>query len=555
MLLLLLLLSLLALSAPAALAVPLLGGLQVEGLVAPLAVAAAAPRFSWVPGAAQASYRLTVTQTFPAPGALLWDSGVVASNASSLVPYAGARALPPDADCVLTVAATLAGVGLVSASAPFSTAPAAPLAGAWLGYADTLRGALRLSAAPVTRARLHATGVGCYAAYVNGARVSPPLAPGFGHAPSARALYNSYDVARLLAPGGENVVGLRLGSCKWGAFGQYCSRGSAAQCNAGWALLSVTQGGNTTLLASDASGAWGAANTSVLAQHLWDGELFDARAEPQGWAAPGFAPAAGPWPPALAADTADLVGPLLPAPGPPVALGEALAPAAVSRPTPGAFVFDLGVNIAGACGLDLGAPPGEAPVGAGAALSLLHGELLQLSGNGSVYNHYLPPGGTHQPNGLNQPRMNYSYVTRGGGEELALAGPHFSYFGFRYVELRGWPYAAPPAAQRLRCHFLHSDLAPTGAVAFPGTPLLDALQAATLRTHLANLVTLPTDCPQREKRCVGGRDCARGARQLTHFYSAPTIPFFHAAEAGLCVGSPLLAAPSTLYASAAPCPL
>ena len=541
---------------PAALlAAPLLGGLQVEGLVAPLAVSAAAPRFSWQTGTPQLSYRLTVAQTFPTPG-LLWDSGVIASNATHLIPYAGLP-LPADADLLLTVSATLAGVGLSTATAPFSTAPAAPLPGGWLGLADTLRGALALSPAPVTRARLHATGVGCYAAYVNGQRVSPPLAPGFGHAPSARALYNTYDVAGLLGAG-ENVVGLRLGSCKWGAFGQYCDRGSAALCNAGWALLSVTQGGNTTLLATTSAGGgaspWAAANTSVLAQHLWDGELFDARAEQEGWDRPGFAPAA-PWGAAQGADTEDLIGPLLPAPAPPVARGEALAPASVTALADGAFVFDLGVNIAGACGLDLAPPPGEPPVGAGVALSLLHAELLQLSGNGSVYNHYLPPGGTHQPNGLNQPRMNYSYVTRGGGEELALAGPHFSYFGFRYVELRGWPYAAPPAAQRLRCHFLHSDLAPTGAVAFPGTPLLDALQAATLRTHLANLVTLPTDCPQREKRCVGGRDCARGARQLTHFYSAPTIPFFHAAEAGLCVGSPLLAAPSTLYASAAPCPL
>ena len=476
----------LALVLPQALAASL-SGLQVEGLTSPLAVSAAAPRFSWT-SSLQSSYRLTVTQTFPLPGGLLWDSGVVGSNNTHLIPYAGSP-LPADGDFALLLTAQVSGSN-VSLSGTFSTAPPAPLAGAWLGLADTLRAVLPLSSAPVTRARLHATGVGCYVAYLNGQRLSPPLSPGFGHAPSARALYNTYNVTAALTPGAANELRMRLGSCKWGAFGQYCSRGSAALCNAGWALLSVSQGSNTTLLATAPGQAWQGANTSVLQQHLWNGELFDARAEEPGQ-----------WLPAQGADTADLIGPLLPAPAPPVGAGQALTPVAVTSVAGGAaHVFDLGVNIAGICGLDLTAPPGEAPVASGAVVSLLHGELLQLSGNGSVYNHYLPPGGTHQPNGLNQPQMNYTYITRGGGQELAGVGPHFSYFGFRYIELRGWPYAAPPAVDRLSCSFLHSELAATGAVDFPTNPLLKALQDSTLRTHLANLVSAPTDCPQREKR-------------------------------------------------------
>jgi alpha-L-rhamnosidase len=468
---------------------PLLGNLQAEGLSAPLA-SPPAPRFSWRTGAAQLSYRLTVAQTYPA-SAPLWDSGTIPSNASWLIPYGGG-ALPFDADVTWTVEVALAGVGLVSASAPLSTAPAPPLPGAWLGFADTLRGTVVLDGAPVRRARVHATGVGCYQLFVNGALLSPALAPGFGHAPSARALFDTYDVARHLLPG-ENALGLRLGSCKWGAFGAYCS-GSAAQCNAGWAALVVDQFGNTSVLATD--GAWRAANTSVLAQNLWDGELFDARLEQAGWAAPAFANASA-WRAADAVDVADLIGPLQPARAPPIDGGPPLAPASLAAVGGGAaFVFDLGANIAGHCGVDLAPPSGEAAAPAGRALTLLHGELLHA--NGSVYNHYLPPGGTHQPHGLNQPQMNYTYVTRGFAE--LMEGPRFSYFGFRFVELRGWPYATPPTAAALACRFLHTGLPATGAVAFPAQPGLDALQAAVLRTHRANYVTLPTDCPQREKR-------------------------------------------------------
>ena len=479
-------------------AAPLLGGLQVEGLVSPLAVAAPFPRFSWRTGALQQSYRLRVFSASTAQ--LLWDSGTVPSNASSQIAYAGAAALPADADFSWALDVALAGEGLLGASDAFSTAPlTTDLSGDWLGFADTLRADLRLSDAPITRARLHATAVGCYVLYVNGQRVSTELAPGFAHAPSARALYDTYNVAPLLRAGQENALGMRLGSCKWGAYGQYCT-GTAAQCNAGWALLTVAQGGNVTTLASSPS-AWSAANTSIVYENLWNGELLDSRLEQEGWAAPGFANASA-WPSAsLAQGTEDRIGPLTPSRAPPVLRGAPLTPATVTALSPTAFVFDLGPlsNMAGHCGLDLAPPPGEAPVPAGAVIQLLHGELLYQNGNGSVWNPYLPPWGTGQ-GALNSPHMNYTYVTRGGGQELMHLGPHFAYFGFKFIELRGWPYAAPPSPSALTCYFLHSDLPRTSGLSFSGSPALTALQTATLRTHLSNYVSLPTDCPQREKR-------------------------------------------------------
>jgi alpha-L-rhamnosidase len=471
---------------------PLLGNLQTEGLYAPLA-APPRPRFSWRTGGIQNSYRLTVQEAYPI-SATLWDSGIVYSNSSWLIPFGGGS-LPNDIDALWTVEVDLLGIGLVSASAEFSTAPTQPRA-AWLGYADTLRGAVVLDAEPVLRARVHATGVGCYQLFVNGQLVSTELAPGFGHAPSARALYDSFDVSRIVQPG-ENVVGLRLGSCKWGAFGQYCS-GTAAQCNAGIATLVVDQGGNVTTLST--ASTWLGANTSVLFQNLWDGELFDARLEQVGWSEPGFSNATA-WAPATVVDTSDLIGPLLPSRSPPIDRGAPLKPASVAAVgSPPAFVFDVGANIAGTCGVDLRPPQGEAAAPAGSVVSLLHGELV--FGNGSVYNHYLPPGGTHQPKGLNQPQMNYTYVLR-GHDELAT-GPRFAYFGFRFVELRGWPYSTAPSTSAVTCTFLHTLLPTTSAVAFPSNPSLDALQGATLRTHLSNYVTVPTDCPQREKRGWSG---------------------------------------------------
>jgi alpha-L-rhamnosidase len=243
----------------------------------------------------------------------------------------------------------------------------------------------------------------------------------------------------------------------------------------------VAQGGNVTTLASG-PGGWSAANTSIVYENLWNGELLDARLEQEGWAAPGFANASA-WPSAsLAQGTEDRIGPLTPSRAPPVLRGQPLTPAFVTALSPTAHVFDLGPlsNMAGHCGLDLTPPPGEAPVPAGAAIQLLHGELLYANGNGSVWNPYLPPWGTGQ-GALNSPHMNYTYVTRGGGRELMHRGPHFAYFGFKFIELRGWPYAAPPraapplrpplrrsAAPRAAAHF-YVDMGAEGRVVDRGT--------------------------------------------------------------------------------------
>lgn len=472
-------------------------------------MAAAAPRFSWRVSAAarQLSYRLVVAQTFPA-ARTLWDSGEVASNATALVPFGGAAALPADADLSWSVAVSLAGVGLVSAEASFSTAPASPLPGAWLGLADTLRASLALAPGPVLRARLHATGAGCFHAYVNGVRVSPELAPGFGHAPSARMPFLSFDVARLLVAGAENVVAMRIGSCKFGTYDQYCDKGSPALCNVAWALLSVVQDGpNATTLLPTSGEAWRATNTSVVRQHLYDGEVFDARLEQDGWSSPGFANASA-WSTATEVDTSDLLGPLSPLGARPVVRAESFAAASVAALADGsAFVFDLGplLNMAGHCELELAPPPGEAPVPAGRVVSLLHAEGLNAS-TGAVWNWYLTHSGCTMTCAsdlggcpVNCAAMNATYITRGGGHELFLP-PHFSYFGFRWVQLDGWPYSAPPTASSLTCHFTHSALPAALGLSFPAAPALEALQTMVVRTHLSNFVSVPTDCPQREKR-------------------------------------------------------
>ena len=135
---------------------------------------------------------------------------------------------------------------------------------------------------------------------------------------------------------------------------------------------SSSGGWNFTLFPT--SGAtWSGTNTSVVRQHLYDGELFDARLEQDGWAAPGFANASL-WPPAAEVNTSELLGPLVPARARPVVRAEAIAPASVTALADGSFVFDVGplLNMAGVCEVDLSVPAGQAPAPAGLTVTLLH---------------------------------------------------------------------------------------------------------------------------------------------------------------------------------------
>ena len=73
-----------------------------------------------------------------------------------------------------------------------------------------------------------------------------------------------------------------------------------------------------------------------------------------------------------------------------------------------------------------------------------------------------------------------------------------SYFGFRYIQLEGFP-GNDPGEDALTAHFIHSDLDQTGEFS-SSLPLLNSIQHATRYASLSNLMDIPTDCPQRERR-------------------------------------------------------
>ena len=169
------------------------------------------------------------------------------------------------------------------------------------------------------------------------------------------------------------------------------------------------------------------------------------------------------------------------------------------------FVFDLSRNMAGFCSLKV--PPAPA----GTVLTLAHGEIL--SDSGAVENTFgaSSPPRTCAVGGLNcadqMDQFVYDANSAAGGEVLT---PIFTFHGFRYVGLFGWPETAPaPDTSALTCHQAHSDMALAGGLTFNSTTL-NQIQAAIVQTQRSNVFSIPSDCPTREKR--GER--ARYARRV-----------------------------------------
>ena len=147
------------------------------------------------------------------------------------------------------------------------------------------------------------------------------------------------------------------------------------------------------------------------------------------------------------------------------------------------YVFDFGENMSGLCRLKIS---GER----GMKVEMQHGELLKDNGRVEMRNidiYYDPmPGLGFQ--------TDY-YTLKGDGEETFT--PDFNYHGFRWVEVRSdRPMKLDENSLTALC--MHTAVEPVGEFRC-SNDMLNEVWKATRRAYLANLMSIPTDCPQREK--------------------------------------------------------
>lgn len=116
------------------------------------------------------------------------------------------------------------------------------------------------------------------------------------------------------------------------------------------------------------------------------------------------------------------------------------------------------------------------------------------------------------------------FVLNGSGATEHFV-PEFTYAGFRYAQVWGLPASLVPTADSLVQHFVHTDVPPTGGVWLPAvtaTPggtedVLNRVQHAVVYAQRSNLWSIPTDCPQRERRgWLGDAQMSSDEAMLNH---------------------------------------
>lgn len=336
--------------------------------------------------------------------------------------------------------------------------------------AKHIRQAFTLDAAPA-RARLRMTAQGIYAAELNGRRVGDELfAPGYESYHLLMSV-QTYDVTDHLRAG-ENVLGVVLAD-GWfaGRLGfPGMSRQYGDRLRATWVLEVTDAAGATRLVLPDAA-ARSTTSGPVRYADIFIGESHDARRELTGWSAPGFDDSG--WD---AVSLVPVTEHLVPFIGEPVRVVRELPAVAVITTPAGETVVDFGQVMAGRVRFTV---RGEA----GTRVTLEHAEVLDAAGN--FLNNIA---------GHNKDQTDH-YVLRGNADGETWA-PEFTFHGFRFVRLSGWPTA--PEASDFTAEVIASDLA------YPGEwhssdARLNRLHANTWWSQLSNFLSIPTDCPQRER--------------------------------------------------------
>ena len=336
-----------------------------------------------------------------------------------------------------------------------------------------VRREFQLDGEPVS-ARLYASAHGLYEAEINGVRVGDDaMSPGWTAYPQ-RLRYYTYDVTSCLRPG-PNAIGAWLGD------GWYRGR-------LGWRggfrnvfgndLSFIGQlevrlaDGRVQVIATDDQ--WLAAPGPIVRAGNYDGEHYDARAEQPDWSRPGFASPGWSRVGVRRRDPGTLVAPA----GPPVRCTQEVAPVKVLSAPGGRQILDFGQNLVGRLRIRVS---GER----GSVITLRTAEVLQ---DDEIFTRPLRTAASVD-----------SYVL--AGREQEEWEPRFTFHGFRYVEVDGWPgdLAAAVAAGDVAARVYHTDMRRTGWFEC-SDELLNRLHENIVWSMRGNFLDIPTDCPQRDER-------------------------------------------------------
>lgn len=315
------------------------------------------------------------------------------------------------------------------------------------------------------------SGLGLYELYLNGEKIGDQvLAPGLTEY-NKRSFYNVYDVSKYLQTN-QNAIGILLGN---GRFLAPRSGGNEQTRSFGFPkaicqILVQYEDGTETQIVTDES--WKLTTDGPIRKNNeYDGEYYDARKELKNWSKTGFDDTK--WMNAtLVAKPGEK---LVAQPSEPIKIMDELTPVSVKPLKNGAYIFDMGQNMVGWVALTVKGKSGD-------KVSMRFAETLNPDGSLFLDN-------------IRTAEVTDTYVLKGEVEEKWE--PRFTYHGFRYVEMTGFP--GVPTLATLQGKVVHDALEVSGSFN-SSNAMLNSIYKNAYWGVRGNYRSMPTDCPQRDER-------------------------------------------------------
>ena len=516
--------------------------LRCEYQTEPLGVDVSKPRLSWwlrssERGVEQSAFQILVASSEPklrADKGDLWDSGKVESQRSIQVSYGG-KALASQQKCFWKVRVWDETGNLSNWSSTNSWMMGLLSPTDWKGkwiqrvvrqtlvaidpFDDNPAPLFRKSfnvKKSVGSAVLSISGLGYFEPRLNGAKVGDhQLDPGWTDF-AKRVSYQTFDVTKQMKSG-ENVLGVMLGNGffnalpikMWGHINlrEHLAIGEPRMI----AQLEIRfADGTSQTVTSDES--WRVGDGPIIRNSAYLGEVYDARKEVKGWDGPGFNDNG--WERSVAVPQ-EFVPTLSTQRTPPIRVTKVVKPIQITEPKPGVFIVDYGQNFSGVTRMKVKGL-------AGTRVRLRSGELLykngMLNGMTAVTGQSKGGGKDYVYAGKGEPKTAFQldeYVLKSSGAEVFQ--PRFTFHGFRYVEVTGYP--GKPTLADFEGLRMNSDVEPIGSFEC-SNPMFNKIQTMMEWTLLSNLFSVQSDCPHREKFGYGGDQVATSEMAIYTFNMA-----------------------------------
>jgi alpha-L-rhamnosidase len=457
--------------------------LLCENLSNPVGIDVKLPRFSWQlvsdkRNVMQAAYELKVISD----KSIVWNSGKVNADQSVQVSYAGVQLQSGKKyRWQVRVRDNHGRVSAWSEAATFQMAllNTSDWKAKWIeaGFAEDsvnrpaqyLRKQFSVTK-KITSATAYITAHGMYEALINGKRVGDAyLSPGWTSY-NKRLQYQVYDVTSLLNTG-NNAVGVMLGN---GWYRGYLAWNDNKNIyGKKLALLfqldiNYSDGTSATFISDE---GWKSSTGAILYSEIYHGETYDAREEKTAWSTATYND--GTWSGVTIQNYSNEN--LLAAYNEPIKKHEIFKPLKIFRTPAGEQVIDFGQNLVGWVIV-------KAKGSAGNKITIQHAEVLDQKGNFYTEN-------------LRAAKATGTYILKGNEEETFE--PHFTFFGFRYIKVEGYPGELKP--ENFTAVALYSDMKQTGYFTSSNL-LINQLQHNIQWGQRGNFLDVPTDCPQRDER-------------------------------------------------------